>query len=57
MGEWLYQNYGFSHHGYPVVFGTLSALIFLIGVYKLVTFLRNNPLPSDEQLQWEGKNG
>lgn len=57
VGEWLYQNYGFSHHGYPVVFGTLSALIFLIGVYKLVTFLRNNPLPSDEQLQWEGKNG
>lgn len=57
VGEWLYQNYGFSHHGYPVVFGTLSALIFLTGVYKLVTFIRDNPLPSEEQLQWNAKNG
>ncbi len=57
VGEWLYQNYGFSHHGHPVVFSTLSALIFLTEVYKLVTFIRDNPLPSEEQLQWKAKNG
>jgi hypothetical protein len=57
VGEYLYQNFGFSHHGFPAVFGFLSAVIFLTGVYKLVTFIRVNPLPSDEQLQWEAKNG
>jgi hypothetical protein len=57
VGEWLYQNYGFIHHGYPVVFSTLAAVIFLTGVYKFITFLRDNPLPSDEELQWEGNNG
>lgn len=57
VGQWLYQNYGFSHHGFPVVFATVSALIFLTGIYKLVTFIKDNPLPSEEQLQWEVKNG
>jgi hypothetical protein len=57
VGEWLYQTYGVSHHGYPIVFSVLSVLILLTGIYKLVTFLRNNPLPGDEQLQWEGNNG
>lgn len=57
VGEWLYQTYGFAHHGYPVVFGTLSAIIFLIGIYKLLTFIRDNPLPGDDQLGWEGNNG
>jgi len=57
VGEWLYQNHGFSHHGYPAVFGFLTAVIFLTGVYKLVTFIKDNPLPSEEQLQWEAKNG
>jgi hypothetical protein len=57
VGQWLYQNYGFSHHGFPVVFATVSALIFLTGIYKLVTFIKDNPLPSEEQLQWKAKNG
>ena len=57
VGEYLYQNFGFSHHGFPAVFGFLTAVIFLTGVYKLVTFIKGNPLPSDEQLQWEAKNG
>jgi hypothetical protein len=57
VGEWLYQNYGFSHHGFPAVFGFLSGVIFLTGVYKLFTFIKDNPLPNEEQLQWEAKNG
>lgn len=57
VGEWLYQSYGFVHHGYPVAFGTVALIIFLTGIYKLLTFMRDNPLPGDEQLNWEGKNG
>jgi hypothetical protein len=57
LGEWLYQNFGFAHHGYPVVFGSLTVVIFLVGIYKLITFIKENPLPSEEQLQWEVKNG
>ncbi|MGB5846506.1 MAG: hypothetical protein WBG94_18845 [Anaerolineales bacterium] len=57
VGEWLYQNFGFSHHGLPVVFGLMSGVIFLTGVYKLVTFLQKNPLPGEEQMQWKAKNG
>lgn len=56
-GEWLYQNYGFAHHGYPVVFGTLSILILLVGVYKLITFIRRNPLPDEDPVAWEANNG
>jgi hypothetical protein len=57
VGEWLYQEYGFVHHGYPVVFGFLSLVVLLTGLYKLSTFIRNNPLPIEEELQWEGNNG
>lgn len=57
VGEWLYQAYGFVHHGYPVAFGAVALIIFLTGIYKLLTFMRDNPLPGDEQLNWEGNNG
>jgi hypothetical protein len=57
LGEWLYQNYGFAHHGYPVVFGTLTVVIFLVGIYRLIAFIKENPLLDEEQLQWEVKNG
>jgi len=57
VGEWLYQVYGFAHHGYPVTFGAIALLIFLTGIYNLLTFIRENPLPGDDQLEWEGNNG
>jgi hypothetical protein len=57
IGELLYQNFGFSHHGYPVVFGFSAGVIFLTGVYKLITFIQHNPLPSEEQVEWEANNG
>jgi hypothetical protein len=53
VGEWLYQNYGAAHHGYPIVFGISSGVIFLTGLYKLITFLKENPLPSEEPLLQE----
>ncbi len=57
VGEWLYQTFGFSHHGIPVVFGVSGMVIFLIGFIKLITFVQNNPLPTEDQVRWEGNNG
>jgi hypothetical protein len=57
VGEWLYQTYGVSHHGYPIVFGISAGVIFLIGLFKLITFVQDNSLPTDDPMQWEGNNG
>jgi len=57
VGEWLYQTFGVSHHGIPIVFGISAGLIFLVGLYKLFTFVQENPLPTDDQVQLEGNNG
>jgi MFS family permease len=48
VGEWLYQTVGFSHHGFPVVFGTLSAIMFARGLYKFITFVKETPLQLEE---------
>jgi hypothetical protein len=57
VGEWLYQTFGVSHHGIPIVFGISTGVIFLTGLFKLITFVQNNPLPTDDHVQWEGNNG
>jgi hypothetical protein len=46
IGEWLYRQFGFTHHGYPVVFGTVAAVIFLVGVTMFIRLLRE-PYPPD----------
>jgi len=48
IGEWLYQNMGASHHGYPIVFGTLAGVMILTGLVTFVRFLQNNPLPAGD---------
>jgi len=57
IGEWLFQSYSVSHHAYPFIFGIYAAAICLTGLIKLFTFIRLNPLPSEEQLHWEPENG
>jgi len=47
VGEWLYQNAGFSHHGFPVVFGCLAGLMFARGLFKFITLLKNTPLGTE----------
>lgn len=37
IGEWLYQNQGASHHGFPIVFGFSAGVMILTG---LVLFIR-----------------
>jgi hypothetical protein len=43
-GEWLWQSGYASHHGYPVVFGTVTVLIFLRGVIMFARLMRH-PVP------------
>lgn len=57
VGEWLYQNAGFSHHGFPVVFGTLSGIMCVRGLYKFITLLRETPNQGEEQIPQELNHG
>jgi len=57
VGEWLYQTAGFSHHGYPVVFGTLSGIMFARGLYKFITLVKETPLQVEEQTVQELNHG
>jgi len=48
VGEWLYQNMGASHHGFPIVFGSLAGVMILTGLVTFIRFLQNNPLPAGD---------
>ncbi|MGD8456088.1 MAG: hypothetical protein PVF83_06870 [Anaerolineales bacterium] len=50
VGEWLYQNHGFSHHGYPIAFGLMAVIMFARGLYKFITFIKDTPHPAEEQM-------
>jgi len=49
VGEWLYQNHGATHHGYPIVFGFSSGLMIVMGLVTFARFLTSNPpIPEGE---------
>lgn len=48
IGEWLWQNGYASHHGFPLTFGLLSALMTVTGLVIFFRLLRDNPLPNGE---------
>ncbi len=56
-GEWLYQNAGVSHHGYPVAFGALCLLMLARGLFKLITLVRDNPIEMEEGAVQELNHG
>jgi hypothetical protein len=43
IGEFLYREFQFSHHGFPVTFGITAGVIILTGLYRLMAFLKNHP--------------
>jgi len=43
-GELLYEYLNIPHHGYPVTFGFVSALIMIIGLVLLVRLIRTHTL-------------
>lgn len=52
IGEYLWRNHGFSHHGFPVTFGVLSGIFILTGIMLMVSIFRRYPLPEKEDLEW-----
>ena len=40
LGEWLWRQGLVSHHGFPVVFGSISGIIFLLGLYRFISTMR-----------------
>ena len=48
VGEWLFQNMGASHHGFPIMFGIMAGIMILTGLVTFTRFLRNNPVPAGD---------
>ena len=45
VGEWLFQNQLASHHGFPIVFGSISGLMIVVGLLVFTRFVQMNPKP------------
>ena len=50
VGEYLYRNFGASHHGFPITFGFLSAALVITGLIILVRLLRKYPPQEKEEM-------
>ena len=57
IGEWLYQTAGFSHHGWPIVFGIMSGIMLARGLYKFITLLKESPLHFEDQMVQDVNHG
>lgn len=44
VGEWLYQNRGAVHHGYPIVYGVASGTMIITGLILFLRLLKNSPV-------------
>lgn len=53
VGEWLFRQHWVAHHGYPVVFGTVAAIIFVVGVTMFIRLLRAATPPDEKFLSGE----
>jgi hypothetical protein len=52
IGEYLYRNHAFTHHGFPVTFGVLAGVQILVGMFLLLQIFHKYPLPDPEDLGW-----
>ena len=57
VGEWLYQTFKVPHHGYPVSYGFCSLVFLLVGLFKFISIVRENPLPPEDLSILETNNG
>lgn len=53
IGEWLWQNNYASHHGIPITFGVIMAIIILTGVVMFIRVVRKNPIPTESAAKGE----
>ena len=49
IGEWLYANQISAHHGFPVVFGVVAAIMIVTGLLQFLLLLKNNPAIAVEE--------
>jgi hypothetical protein len=49
VGEWLWQQGAASHHGFPIVFGTVTGIIFSRGLYKYISLMRSSQPNYEDQ--------
>jgi hypothetical protein len=49
VGEYLYRNFGATHHGFPITFGFLSATLVMIGLFILIRVLQKYPPQNNEE--------
>jgi hypothetical protein len=50
IGEGLWSRGLVSHHGFPLTFGVVSAIMILVGTAILVRLIRSTPLPAEGAL-------
>lgn len=48
VGEWLHASYGAAHHGFPIVFGFVSGVMILTGLFLFLRLLISNPVVDGE---------
>jgi len=48
IGEYLWNEGLASHHGYPIAFGTVSAIMILTGLSIFIRLLRQYPISREE---------
>lgn len=48
IGEWLWTMDLVTHHGFPVTYGTTSAVMVITGLVLLISLIRSNPIPTGE---------
>jgi hypothetical protein len=48
LGEWLYQEFGASHHGIPITFTITGVIIILTGLFHFVRLLRQTEVAPEE---------
>jgi hypothetical protein len=50
IGEYLYRNFGASHHGFPITFGFASAILVITGLIILIRLLGKYPPQEKEEM-------
>lgn len=51
IGEWLWNQYGISHHGIPLTYGLTAAIILVIGIILFIRFLQKYQIPEEDQYE------
>lgn len=54
VGEWLYNNAGATHHGFPITYGFVAGVMILVGVVLFIRLLVQTSPQAGDGLPGEG---